>query len=189
MLTFAQIFNFIDSNGPVITCPDDYTVASNSLECSADLTLPFIIATDACNQLDRIDVDYPGGFMSNGNGATINLPMGDNLVTYIAYDILGNSSTCSFTVSVEDLDAPTAICETYTVASIPQEGFVDIDAFVFDDGSYDYCGLEKYEVRRMTDGCDNDDQFFGESIRVCCEDVGIVTVDIYFTKISFRVWQ
>ena len=55
---------------------------------------------------------------------------------------------------------------------LPQEGFVDIDAFVFDDGSHDFCGIESFSVRRMIATCDADDINFGETVRFCCEDIG-----------------
>jgi len=92
----------IDNQAPVIlNCPSNITVYTGPgrLTCNQAATWVPPTATDNCN---------PGGVIitSTHPPGTI-FPVGNTLVTYTATDPSGNSSTCSFTVTVIDNTPPT----------------------------------------------------------------------------------
>lgn len=52
------------------------------------------------------------------SGVMAMLPVGLNEITYFATDCAGNTSTCVFTITVEDIDAPQIICPSDTAATL-----------------------------------------------------------------------
>ena len=83
---------------------------------------------------------------------------------YVASDGCVNSSTCSFTISVQDFVSPVAACDQTTTVALGDDDPLDcytpgnsckgagvtwVSAKVFDDGSNDKCSKIKLTVRRM----------------------------------------
>jgi VCBS repeat-containing protein len=101
-----------DAEAPVITCPDDITVDNDEGICGAVVTYTPPTGTDNC----------PGAITTQiaglGSGATF--PVGSTTETYQVTDAAGNSSTCSFTVTVNDAEDPVITC--------PDDITVDNDA-------------------------------------------------------------
>ncbi|MBI4600868.1 MAG: HYR domain-containing protein, partial [Planctomycetes bacterium] len=88
-----------DSHPPVVVCPQDMTV-----EClSPDGTpVPFVAtATDLCDPSPDIQCEPPSGSL---------FPVGVTTVICRATDDAGNSSECSFTVTVRDTTPPEITC-------------------------------------------------------------------------------
>jgi hypothetical protein len=84
-----------DTIPPVIVCPDDATV-----ECTGNGQAPYTwttTATDNCDASPVIVCDPPSGS---------SFPLGTNTVTCTATDAAGNSSQCTFTVTVVDTQPP-----------------------------------------------------------------------------------
>lgn len=81
-------------------------------------------------------------------------PIGTTTVTCTAIDGSGNTSQCSFTVTVEDNVAPVASCQNFT-ASISNTGSVTISASDIDNGSTDNCGIEDMFLSQTTFTCDD----------------------------------
>lgn len=79
--------------------------------------------------------------------------MGENWVKWIVTDECGNVSECFFDVDVVDNVRPTAVCDLFSVVSITGNGRAVVDAATFDDGSFDNCGLLRFDARKMTDKC------------------------------------
>lgn len=99
-----------DTIPPVIEPIEDVTV-SVLRKLYGEVQLPLAKVSDECNKILRVDITYPGGFIQNQNTATVNLPSGDNEITYTVYDSCWNSSSTSFIVVVEDKTAPTVVCK------------------------------------------------------------------------------
>jgi gliding motility-associated-like protein len=57
-------------------------------------------------------------------------------------DVNGNINTCQALVTVQDCNAPTAVCQGNYTASIGVGGFVTIQAIEVDFGSSDDCGID-----------------------------------------------
>ncbi len=172
---FTQLYTIVDTVGPVfLTCPSDVTVSTSGNSCEATYQLPLLELSDACNNaIVRVDVNYTGGFLSNGNGATIQLSAGVNSVEYISYDECGNSNSCRYEVLVRDLAQPVTICDRNTVVSLSSDGYAFLYAKDLDDGSFDECGEVTLEIRRMDAVlCDLNDLNFGNEVQFCCDDIG-----------------
>ena len=103
----------IDNQPPIIVCPENKVVNAEPGTCRS-ATVPFtIIVTEGC----RVDVHTRSGTSGVNwldiNGATnmplnggYDFPVGLNTVSVSATDASGNTSTCSFTVTVLDNENP-----------------------------------------------------------------------------------
>ena len=64
-----------------------------------------------------VEFNNPIGFyLSSGNGSGGTFPLGVNTETWTVVDSAGNSSSCSFTVTVTDTEAPLAVCTDVTAS-------------------------------------------------------------------------
>ena len=193
--TCTQIIEIADDEGPSFTCPADINISTNSTgynNCGAIYTPPIPTLVDNCCDAADLTLDVswsqggiPLGAVTDYAGSPINLPTGDILVTYTAYDCCYNSSSCSYTVTVEDNTPPVAVCDQFTVVSLSTDGTAHVYASVFDDGSYDDCHLAGMRVKRMDDGanCGIVADEFDEFITLCCNDIGTNVM------IQFRVYD
>ncbi|MCC6410528.1 MAG: T9SS type A sorting domain-containing protein [Saprospiraceae bacterium] len=189
----VQAIQVLDDQGPTFACPDDITVGTNTTDCERDLNLPDVIVEDACSRIQSITAEYKvngvtytiNGTLTNfpGNnlwtpdtlgviGFANNLPLGSTDVKYIVTDDCGNSSVCSFEVTVEDQAPPAAICDEFTQVSLGINGMVLINATTFDDGSYDNCSPVAFKVRRMDSNSCQDVNKFHDQVKFCCSDIG-----------------
>jgi uncharacterized repeat protein (TIGR01451 family)/gliding motility-associated-like protein len=97
--TASQVFiiNAIDTIAPVIAnCPTNLSIPTNSLSCDAVANWTLPTATDNCTLQSFTSTHNPGDVF----------PIGVTTVTYTAVDSVGNTSTCSFTVTVTDTQVP-----------------------------------------------------------------------------------
>jgi len=91
----VRVADLID---PIITCPDNIVLEANNAGCTALVNWTDPIATDNC-----VTVDF-NSIHSSGDA----FPVGETVVQYLAKDGTGNSSSCTFTVTVENnLSVPT----------------------------------------------------------------------------------
>ena len=179
---FQQLIEIIDTVGPDLAIgPDTIYAKAGRRSCDALVDLPVAFVNDACHEVDRVDMVYPGGFSGDQNGGQVRLPVGANAVVYRAYDECYNETTDTVIVMVRDQVAPIAVCEQNTVITLDNDGLVHVYADVFDDGSFDECALDKIEVRRMTDNCNSGTDVWGDYVEFCCADVGQVVM------VGFRV--
>ncbi|MBK8554543.1 MAG: T9SS type A sorting domain-containing protein [Lewinellaceae bacterium] len=192
-LYFIQVIKVHDVDGPTFACPDNTTVNTNPWSCTSDTDLPDVIITDNCSRIASIVAKYtvdgitttlngsltsfPGNNLWNPDtlgqvGYAQNLPLGVTPVEYIVTDDCGNSTHCTFNVTVEDLSPPAAVCDQNTVVSLGVNGMILVNASTFDDGSYDNCSAVHFKVRRMdANGCDPSNAF-DDQVKFCCEDIG-----------------
>jgi hypothetical protein len=103
--TCAQTVTVVDNVAPVVTCPANQTLSAGT-NCNA-------IATYAANATDLCST--PTLSYSPASGST--LSSGVTTVTALATDVAGNSSTCSFTVTVTEVTPPSIICPANVTAA------------------------------------------------------------------------
>lgn len=144
-----QMIEIVDKVGPTFTCPQPIFASTSQHSCEAYVFLPAISPTDNCGAVNRVDIVYPGGILTNQNGGLAHIPVGCHEVTYIAYDNCHNSTSCTVAVTVEDNTPPVTICDQNTTIGLTSDGQAWVPAIVFDDGSYDECEFGKMLVRRM----------------------------------------
>ena len=152
-----QVIKLTDNQGPVLDCPDDITVSADPWFCEADVNIDYPDAYDACGTSFTWSVSSSAGtIVPFGSFYRVDdLPLGTHTITWTAEDACGNSSTCFYTITVEDDIPPVPLCDEHTIVSLTNDdllnqGLTKIPATVFDDGSYDNCGEVTFLARRMT---------------------------------------
>ena len=184
----TQLIEILDQTGPALACPLDFTVSTDGLACNSMVNLPSISYLDNCSDPVTVTTEYPGGFHSGNGGIPVNLPVGVNEIIYTAYDACLNATSCSVFITVNDNNPPIPVCETHSIVSLTFGGQARVYASTFDDGSYDECGLDKIEVRRMDPlVCDPTDTIptYRDYVDFCCADVGnTVLVVLRVTDLS-----
>jgi len=166
--THIQIIKVEDKTGPVITCPNSINGNSYSNQCIGSAVIPAATITDNCSGYSVQVYGSWGGSISGNGGTFNNIPIGNHTVSYIATDDCGNSSSCTSTLKLIDNSPPVVICHDKIIVSIGGNGVSVVNASSFDDGSYDNCCLEKYEVKKMGEPDIN----FGPSVSFNCDDAG-----------------
>ena len=195
-LYYIQLIKVLDSEGPVVDCPEDMTIGTNPFDCERDFDLPDVIIADNCSQIQSIKAQwtdlngvghtitgtltsFPGNNLWNPDtlgvlGYANNLPIGTTEMKYIVTDDCGNSTTCVFDITVEDDTPPTAVCQQVTQVALGSNGMALVNASSFNSGSYDNCSPVTFKARRMNlNACqDPEEQYFHDQVKFCCEDIG-----------------
>jgi len=96
------IIKVVDIQAPIITCPGSVTRNTEPNQCAATVTYTTPTATDNCPS--------PTVILMSGLASGSSFPKGINVVTWKATDGAGLTKTCSFKVTVNDNQAPTATC-------------------------------------------------------------------------------
>ena len=135
-----------DSIPPTIICPGDITVDTAAGICSAAVSFPMPFTLDNCG------VDTVVQTMGDPSGSQF--PVGVNTIEFTATDVNGNVSTCSFTVTVVDNEAPMAVCQNITI-QLDASGNASITAADVDGGSTDNCGVADISIDIDTFDCSN----------------------------------
>jgi len=99
-------------------CPDDYVVTADAGTCTATFTPD--PPTFECSP-QTLTWSMSDGSSGNGNIGSYAFETGTTTVTYEAQDDQGNTSTCSFTVTVTDDEAP-------VISGCPTDFNVSMDA-------------------------------------------------------------
>jgi hypothetical protein len=89
-----------DTEPPTITCPDNITQDNDPGECGAVVTYPEPTVTNNCPGVTVTCTPASGSFFL----------VGTTTVTCTATDAAGNTAQCSFTVTVNDTEAPIVTC-------------------------------------------------------------------------------
>jgi len=174
----TQMIEVKDTTAPTFICPQDFTVSSDEY-CQMIVDFPSVVATDGCGNGIIVKIDPDGSPLVEGNGGSGMLQTGINKVTYIVSDSCYNSSLCMLNVTVQDNVEPVAICESHTTVALSTAGNTFLKAASLDDGSWDGCGIDRFEVRRMTTDCNQDDTMFGDRVEFCCTDAGAEVMVVF----------
>ena len=149
-----------DVNGNVSTCASTVTVQ--------DLTAPTAVCQNITVQLDATgNASITAAQINNGSSDVCGIAsmtvspnaftcanVGANPVTFTATDVNGNVSTCTSMVTVQDLIAPTAVCQNITV-NLDATGNAAITAAQVNNGSSDVCGIKSMTVSPNSFTCAN----------------------------------
>lgn len=187
-LVHVQTITIEDNVAPIVVAPQEFQVYTNELSCSASINVPhpFVNASE-CSDWDylvsyklRDDSGDPytnattDGVVRNADSTyTITEVTGDSVwIIYQVIDACDNMTEANTEVEIVDNKQPVPVCNQYTFIGLTEEGTAYAGANAFDDGSWDPCGLEKIEVRRMENSACGETSVFGEEVKFCCDDVG-----------------
>ncbi|MDC8005471.1 HYR domain-containing protein [Aureisphaera galaxeae] len=123
---------------PMMTCPLDVTTTASAGVCGAVVAFPPPLVTDPDGDLDTV-------VQTMGLPSGSEFPVGTTTVEFTATDLAGNVSTCSFTVTVTDDEAPNAVCMDITVQLDANGEYVLVPSEI-DGGSTDNCAIASLEV-------------------------------------------
>ncbi|MEW6127681.1 MAG: HYR domain-containing protein [Acidobacteriota bacterium] len=147
-----------DMQPPGIVCPANLTVPTLPDLCAATVNYQTPMATDNCPGITIACVPPSGA----------SFPKGTTMVACTATDASGNKSSCSFTITINDTQAPTISCPQNITAPIaPNQS----------------CVVVNYPAPQVSDNCP------GESV-VCvppsgsCFGLGVTTVSCTATDAS-----
>ena len=101
-----------DTENPVIACPANITQSNDPGLCGATVVYATPVGTDNC----------PGAVtvMTAGQASGTVFPIGTTTVTYQVTDASGNTTQCSFNVTVNDNENPVIVCPAdMTVSNDP----------------------------------------------------------------------
>src|ERR1041384_718273 len=88
----TRTVNVVDTTAPVISCPSNITVTLPPNSTATSTTVSFTVtATDSCSSNVTVTTDHASGS---------SFPVGTTTVNATADDHNGNTSSCSFTISV-----------------------------------------------------------------------------------------
>ncbi len=106
-----EIKTLVDDQYPDIICPSDVTVNNDPGECGAVVTYVVPEGTDNC----------PGASIvqTAGLGSGAFFPEGTTTETYTVTDTTGNTASCSFTVTINDAEAPDITCPADVTLECP----------------------------------------------------------------------
>ena len=130
-----------------ITCPDDIVVPANLAVCEA------IVNYDAPTSNDICGITTIQRIAGPASGSTFLI--GETIITYEITDLQGNSSTCSFTVIVNDEEDPEITCPADISITLPDgdcEGIVNYALPIANDN----CGIADLS---LTEGFESGELF------------------------------
>ncbi|MBK9418871.1 MAG: HYR domain-containing protein, partial [Flavobacteriales bacterium] len=125
-----------DVTAPAIACPANIVVGTGAGICGAVVNYATPVGTDNCTG------DATTRTAGLASGSTF--PVGTTTVTYLVTDAAGLTASCSFTVTVNDTEAPVALCQNITVNL--GAGSVNITAAQVNNGSTDNCAVTGLSV-------------------------------------------
>ncbi|MCZ2100369.1 MAG: HYR domain-containing protein [Chitinophagales bacterium] len=175
LLVAVQTIMIIDSKPPVIPQLDDVVVTTRALSCSSIVHFPTLDITDNCNEVTKVIINVTTDGVASGsvtgNGGSLELGVGEHIITYTAVDYCKNIGEMSYKVTVRDQTDPVAICDQYATVSLREDGLTFVTADAIDDGSFDACGDVTLKIRRMTDPCGlGQDEGWHDRLEICCAD-------------------
>lgn len=115
----STTISVIDTISPSISCPDDITLPTETNFCYTSYTVPQIYGSDNCILHSEITHVYDGISSTVEEGNLLQLYTGIHTFKIVASDNSSNTDSCTYTVEVEDLQAPTLVCPDDTIITQP----------------------------------------------------------------------
>jgi len=158
--TTTVTWTVTDGSGNTATSTQTVTVTDN--ENPNALCQGVTIQLDATGNTSVTAAQVDNGSTDNCGIASLTLSqtaftcanVGTNPIVMTVTDINGNSSTCNSTITVQDIIAPTVVCQNITV-QLNAAGVATITPAQIDNGSTDNCAIATTSLSQTTFGCIN----------------------------------
>ena len=125
-------------------CPTNFLANADPGQCSKSNVTWSVPVVDGCVVTNVTCVPALGS----------TFPVGINPVTCVTYDHYGGTTTCNFTVTVNDTQLPIAACQNISV-NLNGLGLATITGAAVDNGSTDNCGIASRTVSPSSFTCAN----------------------------------
>ncbi len=102
--SYDQKITVEDLENPAITCTSNINVTNDAGKCGAIVTFVAPVGTDNCPEATTVQ--------TAGLATGSLFPVGTTTNTFVVTDAVGRTATCSFTVTVADIELPTITCAT-----------------------------------------------------------------------------
>ncbi|MFN8396638.1 MAG: HYR domain-containing protein [Bacteroidia bacterium] len=133
-----------DGQAPTVTCPANASVNATSGTCSATYSFTAPTGTDNCSGSTTAQA---GGLAS---GSTY--PLGATVNTFQVTDAAGNTGTCSFTVTVNDGEAPSITCPANGTANATSGTCAGTFTYTAPTGSDNCAGVTTTQTAGLASG-------------------------------------
>jgi hypothetical protein len=111
--TCTQTVTVVDDDAPTIACPLNQTVPATSGQCSATVSYAAPSVSDNCPNVSAPVCTPPSNSVFAKGTTTVNCTV---------KDAANNQSSCGFTVTVVDTQAPTIACPASIITNTPNPG-------------------------------------------------------------------
>ena len=187
----------LDNNANVGTIQTVWALGNNN-NCGGKTRLTFRMKDEGCTRSqvgirsDNSKVPMLAGYpqFDATTGETIAVfdaafsELGDYDVTFTASDNCGFAQAQkTFRIKIRDNIKPNVVCKTHTTTTLTNSGSVRVLAESFNSSSTDNCGLDRIEVRRMSNCQNPEDTLFKSSVDFNCCDAGTTS------QVVLRVWD
>ncbi|RMG80086.1 MAG: hypothetical protein D6714_15315, partial [Bacteroidetes bacterium] len=141
-IQYTQVIRVRDDEPPVLTCSDTVLVEIDANLCNADVVIPPPEYAD-CTPLEQLNItsDLPG--LNLQTLQAFDVPVGEYLIGFEAFDDCGNTGQCTTRVVVADKFPPFVFCKNTTLVSLELVGDsvqATAPASLFTENSFDNCG-------------------------------------------------
>ncbi|EDM43297.1 hyalin repeat protein [unidentified eubacterium SCB49] len=130
---------------PTIDCPSNITVPVLGGSCDSVVTFNDAVANDT--EDGALTVTQTMGLPSGSA-----FPLGVTTIEFTATDSDSNTVSCQFTITVEDNQAPIALCQNFAL-ELDANGLATLDPSDIDAGSFDTCGVASLSISREDFSC------------------------------------
>jgi hypothetical protein len=120
--TSAISFNYLDNVAPSLSCPSNVTTTVSAGTCAKTVSGINATYSDNCG-ISKLTWSKSGATIDNSASSGINQASGTSFnkgvttVSYTVTDINGNTTSCNFTVTVNDNEVPSVTCPSNKVVS------------------------------------------------------------------------
>lgn len=156
----------------------------NGFGCTTMGFVPPPVVSDNCSSYEiRIFCELGELIYENGTdgsqGGTIPFPgldLGAHSIEYRVKDACNNIATLEVPLMVNDISNPVMVTVPSSLVSLNELGLNEVMASTFDQGSFDNCCLDYFEIKKQVDLCGIPSNLeYSESVQFCCSEVGLVT--------------
>jgi len=187
---YTQTITVMDTQAPDIVAPAPFVVGSATHTCGGTIDVPApVLESPECSTWDYTvsykPVDESGDpYSFNTTTGVVRLPNRTYRITtvitntpkiwivYTATDVCGNISRAFTEVTITDTEQPIPVCDKTSIVALGDNGESLAGVGVFDDGSWDNCGISHMLVRRMNASTCDPNPAFGPEVKFCCSDIG-----------------
>ena len=133
-----------DNLAPSLVCPGDVVVNTDSGQCTAQVTWNTPTASDNCSTGSPVKI--------KGEDSGYSFGVGTHRIKYEVEDGSGNKDSCSFTITVTDIEKPNVVCQNIVVF-LDSNGEKQLLSSDIDNGSTDNCGIATLYLSKQNFSC------------------------------------